>query len=223
MKHIQVSKVWDLHKYAEKTYALGQRAPTQEFDSAVGHLIRCWDDLCSLLEERGRQAAERWETVSVDGLDEAEALGKTKAAVYAIDSARRHHSWKYRGDLPSERKFLQSDVNVVGLLVLKRRFNDFLDQERRHGDVEPRTNAGGATEFSLVQIKVNGVTIEVTSKVKIREVLTKARDAGAIEGLVEEYVIERVEEEGEIAPEEIIIVKEFEEFLAVPTGKTDVA
>ena len=222
MKHIQVSEVQDLHKYAKKTHELGDCAPTQEFDSAVGHLIQCWDELCNLLEERGRQAAERWETVSVDGLDEAEALGKTKAAVYAIDSARRHHRWKYQGDLPNERKFLQSDVNVVGLLALKRRFNDFLDQERRYGDVGP-TNAGGATELSRVRIKVNGVTIEVTSKVGIREVLTKARDAGAIEGLVEEYVIERVEEEGEIAPEEIITVKELEEFLAVPTGKTEVA
>lgn len=92
-----------------------------------------------------------------------------------------------------------------------------------NGGVGPVANAGGATELSRVQIKVNGVTIEVTSKVGIREVLTKARDAGAIEGLVEEYVIERVEEEGEIAPEEIITVKELEEFLAVPTGKTEVA
>lgn len=142
MKQIQVSKVWDLYKYAKKTHALGQRTPTQEFDSqkfdsAVGHLIRYWDDLCNLLEEHGRQAAERRETmVSVDGLDEAEALGETKAAVYAIDSARRHHMWEYRGDLPNEREFLQSDVNVVGLSTLKRRFNDFLDQERRCRRVE---------------------------------------------------------------------------------------
>ena len=136
MKHIQVSKVWDLHKYAEKTYALGQRAPTQEFDSAVGHLIRYWDDLCNLLEEHGRQAAERRETVSVEGLDEAQALGMTKAAIYAIDSARRHHMWEYRGDLPNEHEFFQSDVNVTGLSTLKRRFNDFLDQERRCRRVE---------------------------------------------------------------------------------------
>ena len=89
--------------------------------------------------------------------------------------------------------------------------------------VGPVANTGGATEFSRVQIKVNGVTIEVTQEVVVDEVLIKARDAGAIEGLVEEYVIERVEEEGEIAPGEIIMVKELEEFLAVPTGKTDVA
>ena len=208
MKHIQVSRVQDLHKYAEKTYTLGQRAPTQEFDSAVGHLIRDWDDLCNLLEELGREAAERQETDFVEGLNEAEVLGITKAAVSTIDSARRHHMWEYRGDLPNEREFFPSDFNVEGLRTLKRRFNDFLDQERR---------------CRRVEIKVNGVTIEVTSKVESREVLTKARDAGAIEGLVEEYVIERVEKEGEIAPEEIIIVEELEEFLAVPTGKTNVA
>ena len=136
MRYLDVSKVWDLHKYAEKTHALGQRAPTQEFDSAVGHLILCWDDLCNLLEEHGRQAAERRETFYVEGLHRGEALGMTKAAVYAIDSARRHHMWEYLGDLPNEREFFQSDVNVVGLSTLKRRFNDFLDRERRCRRVE---------------------------------------------------------------------------------------
>ena len=136
MKRIQVDEVRDLYKYAEKTHALGQRAPTQKFDSAVGHLIRSWDDLCKLLEKKGRQAAETRETISVEGLDEAEALGEAKAAVYAIDSARRHHMWEYPGDLPDEHGSLQSDVNVVGLSTLKRRFNDFLDQERRCRRVE---------------------------------------------------------------------------------------
>ena len=136
MEHIQVGKAWDLHKYAEKTHALGQQAPSQEFDSAVGHLIRSWDDLCNLLEEHGRQAAERRERVSVEGWDEAEAVRDVEAAVYAIDSARRHHMWEYPGDLPNEHELLQSDVNVVGLRTLKRRFNDFLDQERRCRRVE---------------------------------------------------------------------------------------
>ena len=65
MTQIQVRQVWELHKYAEKTheleektYKLGQRAPTQEFDSAVDHLIRYWDDLCNLLEEHGRLTTE---------------------------------------------------------------------------------------------------------------------------------------------------------------------
>ena len=137
MKHIRVGEVWDLHKYAEKVYELGQRAPTQEFDSAVGDLIRCWDDLCNLLEKHGKQAAERRETVAVEGLEEGKVLGMTTAAVNAIDSARRHHMWEYRGDLPNNHEFLQSHVdNVVGLRTLKRRFNDFLDRERRCRRVE---------------------------------------------------------------------------------------
>ena len=130
MKQIQVGEVWDLHKYAEKVYALDQPVLTKEFDSAVGDLIRCWDNLCNLLEEHGRQAAKRRETVSVEGLDEAEALGMTKAAVYAIDSARRHHMWEYRGDLPNRHEHFEPDFNVVGLRTLKSRFNGFLDQVR---------------------------------------------------------------------------------------------
>ena len=136
MKRIQVSETENLRKYAKKTYALGQRAPSQEFGSAVGHLIRSWDDLCKRLEEHGRQAAERRETISIEGWDEAKAVRDVDAAVYAIDSARRHHMWEYPGDLPNEHELLQSDVNVVGLWTLKRRFNDLLDQERRCRRVE---------------------------------------------------------------------------------------
>ena len=133
MKHIQVGEVWDLHKYAEKVYELGQRAPTQEFDSAIGHLIRCWDDLCNRLEKRGKQAAGRRETVAVEGLEEGKVLGMTTAAVNAIDSARIHHRWEYRGDLPNDHEFLQSHVyNVEGLRTLMMRFNAFLDRERRN-------------------------------------------------------------------------------------------
>ena len=132
MRVLDVVKVWDLHKYAEKTHALGQRAPTQEFDSAVGHLIRCWDDLCNLLEELGREAAGRHETYFVVGLHRGEVLGMTTAAVNAIDSARKHHMWEYLGDLPNEREIFQSDINVEGLSVLKGKFNEFLDQERRN-------------------------------------------------------------------------------------------
>lgn len=91
------------------------------------------------------------------------------------------------------------------------------------GCAGPVTNVDGATEIGRVKIKVNGVTIEVTEKVKVREILTKAKDAGAIEESVEVYVIEKVEKEGEMAIDETIEVTEFEEFLAVPTGKTEVA
>ena len=91
------------------------------------------------------------------------------------------------------------------------------------GGAGPVANVDAATEVSRVRIKVNGVTIEVTEKVVVREMLIKARDAGAIEGSVEEYVIERVEKEGEVKIDEVIEVTESDEFLAVPTGSTEVA
>ena len=87
----------------------------------------------------------------------------------------------------------------------------------------PVAKVDDATKVRSVPIKVNGITIEVIETVSIREILTQARDTGAIEGSVEGYVIERVEKEGELGIEETIRVTEFEEFLAVPTGKTDVA
>ena len=91
------------------------------------------------------------------------------------------------------------------------------------GGAGPVANVDAATEVSRVRIKVNGATIEVTEKVVVREMLIKARDAGAIEGSVEEYVIERVEKEGEVKIDEVIEVTESDEFLAVPTGSTEVA
>ena len=79
------------------------------------------------------------------------------------------------------------------------------------------------TENSSVSVKINGVAIEVTEEVKVRDVLVKAKEAGAIMGIVDEYVIERVKVIGEIQREEVITVKEQEEFIAVPTGRTEVA
>ena len=92
--------------------------------------------------------------------------------------------------------------------------------ERSTGSV---TVVGNAAMIGRVQIKVNGISVTVSETVKIREMLEIARNEGAIEGSVEAYVIERVEKEGEIGIEEIVAVKEFEEFLAVPTGPTEVA
>ncbi len=91
------------------------------------------------------------------------------------------------------------------------------------GGTGPVANVDAATEVSRVRIKVNGMTIEVTEKVKVREMLIKARDVGAIEGSVEAYVIERIEKEGEVTIDEVIEVAESDEFLAVPTGPTEVA
>ena len=91
------------------------------------------------------------------------------------------------------------------------------------GGAGPVANVDVATEVSRVRVKVNGVTIEVTEKVTVREMLIKARDIGAIEGSVETYVIERIEKEGEVKIDEVIEVTESDEFLAVPTGATEVA
>lgn len=91
------------------------------------------------------------------------------------------------------------------------------------GGVGPVATVNDATKVSRVKIRVNGLTIDVTTEVTVREVLSKAKDAGCIEGEVDEYVIERVSVKGELGLEETIVVEEHEEFLAVPTGKTDVA
>ena len=90
------------------------------------------------------------------------------------------------------------------------------------GGVGPVTNVDDAAKVS-VQIKVNGLTIEVTKEVGVHAVLKKAKEAGCIEGAVDEYVIERVSVEGELHGHETIVVEEHEEFLAVPVGKTAVA
>ena len=74
-----------------------------------------------------------------------------------------------------------------------------------------------------VRIRVNGTALEVTKEVAVKVILTKAKDAECIEGLVEEYVIERVSEEGQLSQETTIVVEEGEEFVAVPKGPTSVA
>ena len=78
-------------------------------------------------------------------------------------------------------------------------------------------------ELSRVPIKVNGMTIEVTRSVEAHEILTEAKDAGAIEGSLNEYIVERVEEAGEIGLDERITVTEREEFVVVPKGSTPIA
>lgn len=89
----------------------------------------------------------------------------------------------------------------------------------------PVTDTGQAATDRRTKIKVNGIEIEVTVQITAAEILERAAEAGAIEGMVvdDEYVVERVEVEGEIGPEELLIVTELEEFMAVPTGTTPVA
>ena len=78
-------------------------------------------------------------------------------------------------------------------------------------------------EIGRVPIKVNGMTIEVARSIEAHEILTKARDAGAIEGSIDEYIVERVEEVGEIGLDERITVTDREEFVVVPKGSTPIA
>ena len=96
----------------------------------------------------------------------------------------------------------------------------------------PGNNEGSAgpvanvAEVRQVQVKVNGMVIDVAETVMVREILTRAKRAGAIEGTIEEYILERVEEEGELGElgtDETVTVTELDEFLAVPTGRTEVA
>ena len=91
------------------------------------------------------------------------------------------------------------------------------------GPVGPVANVGEGEYVRRVQIKVNGVTIEVTEEVIVKHILEKAKAAGCFGGPVEEYVIERVSVEGELPLDGTIVVVEAEEFIAVPTGKTPVA
>lgn len=97
------------------------------------------------------------------------------------------------------------------------------DTPSSHEGIGPIATVDETTKISSLQIKVNGIGITVTERIEIRELLIKAKGAGAIEGVIEEYVIERVSEEGQHGIEEIITVKVDEEFLAVPTGATTVA
>ena len=92
-----------------------------------------------------------------------------------------------------------------------------------NGDAGPIARVDDSQKVDRVKIKVNGITLDVPKTLAVREVLELAKDAGAIAGSVDEYVIERVTVEGEIGPEDSITVTEMEEFMAVPIGKTEVA
>ena len=91
------------------------------------------------------------------------------------------------------------------------------------GPVGPVSQVSEVEGSTLVSIRVNGTTLEVVKEVAVRVILAKAKEAGCIEGLVEEYVIERVSEAGQLSQETTIVVEEAEEFIAVPSGGTAVA
>ena len=90
------------------------------------------------------------------------------------------------------------------------------------GPVGPVTEVSEVEEATLVNIRVNGTSLEVSKEVAVKVILAKAKDAGCIQDL-EEYVIERVSEAGQLSQETTIVVEEAEEFVAVPKGPTSVA
>ena len=92
-----------------------------------------------------------------------------------------------------------------------------------NGETGPIAHVDEPQKTDRVSIKVNGIALDVPKTVAVREILELAKDAGAIAGSVDEYVIERVTAEGEIGPQATITVTELEEFMAVPIGKTEVA
>ena len=89
--------------------------------------------------------------------------------------------------------------------------------------VGPAAHTGEDVKMKIVSIKVNGAHIQVYERVTVREIVEKASDAGAISGVIDEYVIERIETVGEHGLDEDIEVLELEEFMAIPIGKTEVA
>lgn len=95
--------------------------------------------------------------------------------------------------------------------------------EPGNGTVGPAAPTGEEVELKTVSIRVNGTQIRVSERVTVREIVEKANEAGAISGIIEEYVIERVETVGEHSLDEEIEVLELEEFMAIPIGKTEVA
>lgn len=93
----------------------------------------------------------------------------------------------------------------------------------RDGGGRPVASVGEAAESKVVSITVNGARIQVTERVTVREIVEKANEADAISGIVEEYVIERIDTIGEHRLHETIEVRESDEFMAIPFGKTPLA
>ena len=94
---------------------------------------------------------------------------------------------------------------------------------RDHSNASPAANVDDSSASKFVSITVNGAQIQVAERVKVREIVQKASKAGAISGLVDEYVIESVAKEGEHGLDAEITVVELEEFMAVPAAPTTVA
>ena len=77
--------------------------------------------------------------------------------------------------------------------------------------------------LECIPVKVNGVEIEVPEEVLVRDLVAKAKEKDAIAGSVDDYVVERLTQEGEFRIDETIRISEQEELLAVPVDATPVA
>lgn len=94
---------------------------------------------------------------------------------------------------------------------------------KNDNEVRSVARGGESPRVERLPVKVNGVEIEVSEEVLVRELVAMAKEKGAIAGSVDEYVIERVTQEGEFRIDETIRVSEQEELLAVPVEGTPVA
>lgn len=92
-----------------------------------------------------------------------------------------------------------------------------------NGEVRSVARGDESQRVHRVPVKVNGVEIEVAEEVRVQELIELARDNGAIAGSVNEYVVERVTQEGEFGIDETIRLTEREELLVVPVEPTTVA
>ena len=128
MERISMDQVHELHDLAKRVYEFGENPPAREFDCAVGKLVEGWFQLICLLEERSVPSAKSKKAVAVEGLHEA--LRMVQAARLEIEWARRTRMWSYRGKQFDKREPVDNDWYVEGLLTLKRRFNEFMAEER---------------------------------------------------------------------------------------------
>ena len=90
------------------------------------------------------------------------------------------------------------------------------EAENRDNKAVPSAPSGETRGVERIRVKVNGVEIEVTEEVVVRELVVKAKEKGGIAGFVDDYVVERLNQEGEIRIDETICLSEREEFLALP-------
>lgn len=80
------------------------------------------------------------------------------------------------------------------------------------------------TDKEIFAFTVNGDEIKTEhEKLIAADILRLAKDAGAIPANPDNYQLETVEGNNKFKQEDWVDLREFKEFITVPTGKTDVA